>query len=171
MEAAALSATTVREEPIGYLFRESYARMVRLAFLMTSDNALAEEIVQEAFVKVWKNWSRIRSEGSSQAYLRAAVLNQSRSSLRRRFLESRKKPPYEPVAADQEASRRVDVGRALLCLPPRQRACVILRYYEDMTEKQCAQILRVSVGTIKSQTYKALRRLETEIGGGPDGIR
>lgn len=171
MEATILAAPTDREHAISYLYRENYERMVRLAFLMTSDRELAEEVVQEAFVKVWKGWSRILKDGAAPAYLRTAVVNQSRSRLRRRQLESTRKPKFDPLPSDPEAARRIDIGRVLLSLPQRQRACVVLRYYEDLSEQQCAEILGVKLGTIKSQTHKGLKNLQKQLGGVADGIR
>lgn len=161
-------ARPATEEAIAYLFRDNHLRMVRLAYLLTSDSGLAEEIAQEAFVKVWRNWGRIQKKGSAAAYLRTTVINLSKSSLRRRLLEMRKSLPEERPTPEPDTGARVDVGRALLHLPKRQRACIVLRYYEDLTEQQCAQTLGVSVGTIKSQTHKALKRLETELGGDSD---
>lgn len=151
--------------PIAALFRDRYPAMVRLAWLLTSDRAAAEEIAQEAFIRTWRAWDRIEREGAESAYVRAAVVNLARSSLRRRLLEMRHRAAGEPERpSEPDAAGRLDLARAVRGLPPRQRACVVLRYYEDLTEQETARLLGVSAGTVKSQVHKALRTLERRLG-------
>jgi RNA polymerase sigma-70 factor (sigma-E family) len=148
-----------RREALALLYERHYGELVRLAFALTSDWGLAEELAQEAFVRVWRSWGNIRDQQSAPAYLRTTVVNLARRSLRRRLLERRAwSGATDPRPADPGES--VDLLRALACLPTRKRACVVLRFYLDLSEADTAAALGVSVGTVKSQTAKALRRLE-----------
>jgi RNA polymerase sigma-70 factor (sigma-E family) len=148
------------DDAVGELYREHAARVVRLAFLLTGHTGAAEEIAQEAFVAVWRSWDRIRSPDGAYAYLRKTVLNASRSFLRRKALELRHSLARADDAVRIDSDDRVDVLRAVARLPRRQRECVVLRFYEDLTEAETARVLGIAVGTVKSQTFKALRRLE-----------
>jgi RNA polymerase sigma factor (sigma-70 family) len=111
---------------------------------------------QEAFVRVWRSWGNIRDQQSAPAYLRTTVVNLARRSLRRRLQErqawsgARDLRPADP-------GESADLLRALACLPAGKRACVVLRFYLDLSEADTAAALGVSVGTVKSQTAKALR--------------
>lgn len=154
-----------RDEALEALFQEQYPKVVRLAYLLTSDAGVAEELAQEAFVRTWRAWGRIRNPQVAPAYLRKAVVNLARSSLRRRLLEARHRSARADDGREHDPGLRLDVLDALRHLPPRQRACVTLRYYEDLSEQETARTLGVSVGTVKSTTHKALRRLETLLGG------
>jgi RNA polymerase sigma-70 factor (sigma-E family) len=148
-----------RREALVVLYERHYAELVRLAFALTSDWGLAEELAQEAFVRAWHNWASIRDPHAAPAYLRTIVVNLARGSLRRRLRERRAwrdaDDPHSPDPGDS-----VDLLRALARLPARKRACVVLRYYLDLSEADTAAALGVSVGTVKSQTAKALQRLE-----------
>ena len=148
-----------RREALALLYERHYAELVRLAFAMTSDWDLAEELAQEAFLRVWRSWGNIRDQQSAPAYLRATVVNLARRSLRRMLRERRAwHDPDDRPSADPGAS--VDLLRALARLPAGKRACVVLRFYLDLSEADTAAALGVSVGTVKSQTAKALRRLQ-----------
>jgi RNA polymerase sigma-70 factor (sigma-E family) len=148
-----------RRDALALLYERHYAELVRLAFALTSDWGLAEELAQEAFVRVWRSWGNIRDQQSAPAYLRTTVVNLARRSLRRRLQERRAwRDPGDPPSADLGES--IDLLRALARLPARKRACVVLRFYMDLSEADTAAALGVSVGTVKSQTAKALRRLQ-----------
>ncbi len=139
-----------RREALALLYERHYAELVRLAFALTGDWGLAEELAQEAFVRAWRSWGNIRDPYSAPAYLRTIVINLARE--RRAWRE-----PSGLRTADPGDS--VDLLRALARLPARKRACVVLRFYLDLSEADTAATLGVSVGTVKSQTAKALRRL------------
>jgi RNA polymerase sigma-70 factor (sigma-E family) len=146
-------------DEVACLFQAHYLELVRLAFLLTSDRELAEDLVQEAFVRVWQRWRRIRRPESAAFYLRTTVVNLARTSLRRRLVEFRYRA--SEVAWPQGVSdSRIDLTRALAKLSSRKRACVVLRYYADLSEEETAHALGISVGTVKSQTSRALRQLE-----------
>jgi RNA polymerase sigma-70 factor (sigma-E family) len=140
------------------LFRQNYPSLVRIALAMTADRDLAQELAQEAFVRAMKGLPRLRDSAAAPAYLRRTLINLTRHSFRRRLLELRPLPRAE-VGSEPDHIRRLTVVEALRDLPPRQRACIALRYYEDLSEAETARILGISVGTVKSQTHKALRRL------------
>ena len=151
-----------RDQRIGALFDLHYPGLCRLAYLIVGDMREAEEIVMDAFVRTFSSWHRIRNLDRSEAYLRRAVVNLSRTRTRRRRGEERSQ-----IAAFQPPSfgRRDDVEgdivvwEAVRQLPYGQRAAVVLRYYEDLPEAQIARLLRCSVGTVKSQLAKARARL------------
>jgi RNA polymerase sigma-70 factor (sigma-E family) len=152
-------------EPDG--FREYVAAkspsLTRAAWLLTGNEAAAEDLVQTALVRMWSRWSRLEQDGNVDAYVRRVLVTTYVNGWRRRW---RGEIPTEvlpdgPDAADVHAATdlRLAVRRALAELPPRQRAVVVLRYFQDLTEAQAAHALGCSVGTVKSQTAKALARL------------
>lgn len=135
----------------------------RTAFLLTGDWALAEDLLQTALARVYPRWNRI-SRDDPEAYVRKVLVNTWSSWWRRRW---RGEVPTDRVTDTDghdpyaDADRRRAVAGALATLPPRQRAVVVLRFHEDMTEAQVAATLSISVGTVKSQTAKALAKLRT----------
>ena len=153
-----------RTDALALLYQRHYPELARLAFALTGDWSLAEELAQDAFVRVWRSWTNLRQQESAPAYLRTTVLNLARTSMRRRLREFR---GVQEAGAAREQQRgepavpgaRVDVLRALAHLPQRKRECVVLRYYLDLSEAQTAHALGISVGTVKSQTARALQQL------------
>jgi RNA polymerase sigma-70 factor (sigma-E family) len=159
---------------VAALFHAHYPGMVRVGYLLTGDRALAEELAQEAFVRTWRRWDQIRStETAAAAYVRATVVNLARMSLRRRVVELRHRATVAVDAAAHDehpsAATRVDVRKALLRLPLRKRTCLVLRFYVDLSEEETARVLGVAVGTVKSQTHRALKLLERYLGEGGAG--
>lgn len=133
-------------------------RWLRAAYLITGDLHRSEDLVQDALVEVAKRWSKLRSE-HPDAYLRRCLYNGHSSWWRRRrdvIVETVADRPYEQLGSVES---RVVLTEALARLTPKQRAVLVLRFYEDQTEAATAEVLRVSVGTVKSQTHAALRRL------------
>jgi RNA polymerase sigma-70 factor (sigma-E family) len=138
------------------------AALARTAYLLTGDVVAAEELVQSALVKTATHWRRVTSAGNPEAYVRRIMVNE-RIGWWRRF-GRREVPvaaPPDDLGGDQSeaAARRIDLAAALAQLPTRQRAVVVLRYYEDMSEAATAAILGCSVGTVKSQASAALAKL------------
>jgi RNA polymerase sigma-70 factor (sigma-E family) len=138
--------------------------LLRSAYLLTGDQHLAEDLVQTALVRTHRVWSRIH-QGNPDAYVRKVMYHQQIAWWRRRRLTE---APLENVpelagwgGPDEAAaiSIRVSLRGALLKLTPRQRAVLVLRYFEDRTEVETAELLGVAVGTVKSQTAKALARM------------
>ena len=169
-------AESERDRAIAALFDRHYAPMCRLAYVIPGDAALAEEIVMEALIKTFSGWGRIRDVSRADAYLRRAVVNLCRSKIRRKSIEARvnavsyrraelNAPDWDPET--HETSRLV--WAAVRGLPERQRACVVLRYFEDLPEGQIADVLGCSVGTVKSQLSKARAKLEKSLGASVTG--
>jgi RNA polymerase sigma-70 factor (sigma-E family) len=139
--------------------------LLRSAYLLTGDQHLAEDLVQSALVRTHRAWSRVSALGNAEAYTRRAMYHLQVSWWRRRRVaESFSSPTArpdgsaEPDHAEQTALR-LSLRAALGQLPARQRAVVVLRFFDDLTEAQAAEMLGVTVGTVKSQTARALARL------------
>jgi RNA polymerase sigma-70 factor (sigma-E family) len=145
------------------LYARHVQSTVRLAFLMTGDRATAEDIAQEAFIKTFGRWRHLRQGSSFEAYLRTTVVNLVRSHFRHRSVERRSLTRQEalPVPVTTEGVGGLDgkLREALLGLPQRQRAAVVLRHYEDLSEAQTAELLHCSVGNVKALTSKGMTRL------------
>jgi RNA polymerase sigma-70 factor (sigma-E family) len=134
--------------------------LLRTAILLTGDHHRAEDLVQEALTKVALRWRRLRSE-NPEAYSRQVLVRDNISGWRKRRREVVSAEPGDAPSPDLAVAsdRRMLLDHALAALTPRQRAVVVLRYYEDLPERDTADALGVSVGTVKSQTHLALRRL------------
>ena len=142
-----------------------------LAYRMCAQRALAEDVVQEAFLKTFTGWGRLRDRGRADAYLRRSVVNLSRSRLRRRTVEGRGNAAvHRDDRVDCPPSGHdIDLLEAVRALPPRQRATVALFYYADLPESEVARTLGCSVGTVKSQLAKARAALARGLGADPEG--
>ena len=134
--------------------------LLRTAVLLTGDHHRAEDLVQEALTKVAARWPRLRDQ-NPEAYARQVLVRDNISWWRkhRRELVDADPDPGADVGAEGRADRRMALDQALAALTPRQRAVVVLRYFDDLPEREAAEVLGVSVGTVKSQTSLALRRL------------
>ena len=140
--------------------------LLRTAFLLTGDAHLAHDLLQTALVKTWSRWPGIRDAESGPAYVRAVMTTTSVAWWRRRWRAE--VPTFEvPDRADADAfagvESRDEIGRALARLTPRQRAAVVLRFYEDLPEAEVAAVLGCSVGTVKSTTSRALATLRAAL--------
>jgi RNA polymerase sigma-70 factor (sigma-E family) len=140
--------------------------LLRAAYLLTGDQATAEDLVQAALVKVAPRWSRVIAGGDPEAYVRTILYREHVSAWRRHrgreVLTDDGTLPDARVSGPTDADivvQRVSLAALLDQLPRRQRAVVVLRYYEDLSETAAALVLGCSVGTIRSQTAKALARL------------
>jgi RNA polymerase sigma-70 factor (sigma-E family) len=134
----------------------------RTAYLLTGDHQLAEDLLQQALTKTATHWPRVRTGGNPEGYVRRAMVNQRTSWWRRRrYTEVGAEALSAAAVADSADAvvRRMALARALSVLPIRQRAVLVLRFFEDMTEAQTAEVLGCSVGTVKSQAHDALARL------------
>ena len=166
------TVTLEQAEPRGRL-AELYAsygtRAVRLAYLLTGDRSLAEDLVQDAFVNLAGRFADLRDPGAFEPYLRKTVVNLARMHFRRRrleraFLERERRQPRPPATLPDIAAYE-EMKAALLGLPDRQRAAVVLRYYEDLSEAQIADILRCRPGTVKSLLSRGVAALRSNVGG------
>ncbi len=150
-------------------YLEEYPASVRLAYLLTGDRASAEDLVQEAFVRIFSKPRRIQDPQAFPAYVRRTITNlafsRARSSRRERLREERVSISVDgevPVDADSR-----ELLQALDVLPDRQRAAIVLRYWLDLSEREMADALRCRPGTVKSLLSRALETLRTELAPEP----
>ncbi len=147
------------------LYRQHRMRLIRLALLLVDEPATAEDVVQEAFTGLHRNWSNLRDAQAAVGYLRTAVVNGSRSVLRRRKTARDYTPPHVANARSAESlamltAEHQAVVAALSQLPPRQREVLVLRYYGDLSEAEIAEATGISKGTVKSTASRALDALQ-----------
>jgi len=163
----------VSDPPAGDRLEALYLRhgpeALRLAYLLTGDRELSEDIAQEAFVRVARRLTGLRSAGSFQWYLRRTVVNLVNSHLRRRRVERAHLKRLVSFAAAASVSTpdvvtKQAVRGAIEQLPARQRAVVVLRYYEDLTDQQIASVLGCPVGSVKSSLHRAAAILRQHLG-------
>lgn len=154
----------VESDALERAFREHYADLLRLCTLLTGKQEMAEDIVQEAFVRVANRLSSL-SNAEARPYLRRIVVNLWKNRLRRLSMERRQRLAPDSGATDPMTvvDTRDEIRQRLLSLSRRQRACLVLRYYEDLPEREVARILRCSVGSVKSQTSRALMNVRREM--------
>ena len=141
------------------------------AYLLTGDLGIAEDLLQATLLQVYRHWGRVAAAGNPESYVRRVMTNQRITWWRRRRVaEWPTDAVPERKVADGVAglAERDEMWRALQQLPARARAVLVLRYWEDLSEADTARILGCSVGTVKSQSSRGLRRLR-EVLGGPDG--
>lgn len=147
------------------LYREHRMRLVRLAILLVDEPATAEDVVQEAFTGLHRHWGKLRDSAAAIGYLRTAVVNGSRSVLRRRRTARDYVPPHAVNARSAESLAMLStehqaVVDALGTLPPRQREVLVLRYYGGLSEAEIAEAAGISKGTVKSTASRALEALQ-----------
>ncbi|HEV8682606.1 MAG TPA: SigE family RNA polymerase sigma factor [Actinomycetota bacterium] len=153
---------------LGALFADHAPNAIRLARRITGDRVLAEDLVQEAFVRLAARFPDLRDPGAFGGYLRTTVTNLARSHFRRAKLER--------TYVEQEArggqvtgwvpESHLELRDAIMRLPPRQRAAITLRYYEDLPVAQVADVLGCPAGTVKSLASRGIGRLRRELGVG-----
>jgi RNA polymerase sigma-70 factor (sigma-E family) len=151
-------------------------RLQRTAWLLTGDWSAAQDLVQTALARTWRHWERVRTVKDPDAYVRRVLVNSFASSLRRRWraeVPTRDLPERPGGDLAAEVALRVTIQSALSHLTKRQRAVVVLRYVEDLSEAQVADVLGCAVGTVKSTGNKALTRLRADPGlaGLLEGVR
>lgn len=150
------------------LYQQHYRQLLRIAFLLVDDRAYAEDIVQDAYLRVFDSRARLRDSDKALAFLRQAVLNRARSTLRRRLVARK----YQPRLAERgvqpdDTGRGLDravLGAALAKLPRRQREAVVLRYYADFSEARTAETMGCSPGAVKSYCSRGVARLSELLG-------
>jgi RNA polymerase sigma-70 factor (sigma-E family) len=152
------------------LYREHALAMVRLALLLTGDQATAEDVVQDAFLGLYRGWSRLRDPDAAVGYLRRAVVNGCRSvhRSRRRLwphaqLDHDPPPVWSAEAAAIDSEERRTVLAAVARLPRRQREILALRYYLDLPDSEVAAILKISRGTVSSTVSRAVATLARQL--------
>jgi RNA polymerase sigma-70 factor (sigma-E family) len=139
---------------------DAWQRHRGLALLLTGDRWQAEELLQDGLVRIYERWRRLSRTDDLHAYLRKMLVNNHTSLWRRRRRESLvDQIPDRPGTGGDFSAEALAVRDALRSLPPRQRAVVVLRHYEDLPEREIARVLGCSPGTVKSQHAKAMAKL------------
>ena len=155
---------------LGELYLQHAHGAIRLAFLLTGDQALAEDLVQDAFVRLVGRFQHLHYPDAFGPYLRRTVVNLSRSHFRHVKVERAYAERFAPAPEGEEATSSADpdgrVHEALLRLPERQRAALVLRFYEDLSDVQTAAIMRCSAGTVRSLVSRGMSALRAELAGG-----
>lgn len=140
----------------------------RAAYLMVGDVGMAQDLVQEALTKTYVAWPRLRDPANAEAYTRKAITTTAISWFRRKGWNNERSTEHLPerlsLGHDDGVTSRAWLWQCLLELPVRQRAAIVLRYYEDLTEAQTAEAMGCAIGTVKSQVSAGLSKLRTQIG-------
>jgi len=159
-----VSVGTVDAEFRDYVAARS-AALLRTAYLLTGHRADAEDLLQEALFRLAVAWPRVRDRGALDMYVRRTMVNLRTSRWRRRRPVVVSHMPREGVVDDHvdQVGERDEMWVALAALPPRMRAVLVLRFYEDLSEVEIAAVLGVSTGTVKSQTSRALQKLRSAL--------
>jgi RNA polymerase sigma-70 factor (sigma-E family) len=148
-----------------FVVREQ-ARLLRLAYLLAGDRGHAEDLVQTALMRTYRHWDRVVRRGEPSAYVRRVLVN-AHTSWRRRPLHREHATGWVPDVAAPEPVASADpagaLGVALAALPPRMRATVVLRFYEDLSEQQTADVLGCSPSTVNTQAARGLGRLRAAL--------
>jgi RNA polymerase sigma-70 factor (sigma-E family) len=156
-----------RHEGLGELYVRHVPEALRLAYLMTGDRALAEDLAQEAFARMVGRLVHLRERDAFGAYLRQTVVNLCRMYFRRRRLEReflrREQEQRLPETREADGDLVEDLWTAIQRLPERQRVALVLHYYEDLTQEQAAEILRCRPGTYRSLLSRAKSSLRAQL--------
>jgi RNA polymerase sigma-70 factor (sigma-E family) len=157
------------DESVESLFHAHYPRIVYTAFSLVGDWDLAEQLAQEAYLRLWRRWRWIADPQAAPMYLQRTVVNLSRETIRRKVIERRalRINGAERAAAPPgpDPAALVELRRAIADLPARKRECVVLRFLLGLSEAETAEVLGISLGTVKSQTHKGLRLLRDHLDG------
>jgi RNA polymerase sigma-70 factor (sigma-E family) len=150
------------------LYREHAASLIRLALMLTGDRATAEDVVQDAFVGLYRRWLRLNDSSNCLPYLRTSVVNGCRSVHRSRRIAWLRRPPSDPPVWSAEAAvidgeDRRELLTAVAGLPHRQREILALRFYLDMPDREIAATLKISRGTVSSTVSRALVTLARQL--------
>jgi len=153
------------------LYQAHAVGLIRLAIVMLGDRAAAEDVVQDAFLGLYRHWAGLTDPANALAYVRSAVLNGCRNALRQRGRPGHLEPPVaagdSPEAAVLIGEEHQQVLAAVRALPERQREALVLRFYLDMSEEQAARAMGISRGTVKSATSRAVAALGRMLKEGP----
>ncbi len=168
--AEASAGHSATADVVAELYRTEATSLVRLARIFTDDRNAAEDLVQEAFIRFQRTVDRIKDPDKAAPYMRSIVLNLARDHNRRglmslRHRETREPPPQAAVEEQALASEdRREVLSAVLALPARQRDCVVLRFYLDLSEREIAETMGISPNSVKTHCRRALAALEKRLG-------
>jgi RNA polymerase sigma-70 factor (sigma-E family) len=146
------------------LYTANAQRAGRLAYYLVGDRELAQDLVQEAFLKVFTRWGNLRDPHAFAAYLNRTIVNLANKTHRRRGVERRyldKQPRLEAVTSQRDFETADELWQQLQLLPQRQRTAIVLRYYEDLTDRQAAEAMGCSETAVASLVQRALGALRT----------
>jgi len=171
---AADRAETANADFVDFVHARQHA-LLRFAYLLTSDHHTAEDLVQTALAKTYLSWDRLRDRGALDAYVRRIIVNENASLWRRAWRRNERSTDElpDPRSAyqgrpEQDPTERDAMWRVVQRLPTKQRAAVVLRYYEDLSEADTAAILGCSIGNVKSQTSRAIAAMRAAVTADPD---
>jgi RNA polymerase sigma-70 factor (sigma-E family) len=156
------------DEEFADFVRARQHALVRFGYLLTGDRMNAEDLTQTALARLYLKWDTIRQAGAMEAWVRKVMVNEytswwRRAWRRRETVDFDSTHLAERISAVDPPPGDDGLWQHVLRLPPRQRAAVALRYYEDLSEAQTAEILGCSIGTVKSQTHRALATLRSKL--------
>jgi len=151
------------------LYRRHAGDGVRLAYLITGDRALAEDVVQDAFVRLAGRLHHLRDPENLEPYLRRTIVNLANAHFRRRKVErrylEREAALPQPIRSEPDISERDAVWAVLRALPVRQRTAIVLRFFQDLSEAQTAEVMRCRPGTVKSLVSRGMDKLRPVMAG------
>ena len=166
---AAIGPPGVDRAAFDVFFADHYQELARFAYLLTGDHHAADDVTAEAMAETWKNWARVASADWPLAYVRRIVANIAGARTARLVRERRSWRVWSAGLSEQsetpDTDAAVDLRQVLLRLPARKRACVVLRYYYGLSERETAETLGIAVGTVKSQTLRGLEELAAHLRG------
>ena len=154
--------TQERDSEFELFYHAQIGPLSRLALFLSGGAADADDLAQEALLRTYTSWSRIR-RADPGPYARRTLVNLCRSSHRRKLLERRRPPERDPSTLQPDVAEALDVAKALAVLSPIKRAVVVMRFYEDMSEADIAHVLDRPLNTVKSDLRRALIRLRAEL--------
>lgn len=158
-------ARPLTDEDFTEFVHAAWPGLYRTAYLMLGEHQLAEDLVQTALAKTYASWRKVKEPAAAPAYARVVLANSAASWFRRRGWRNERPTETLPeTGAETDATDRPAVVEALATLAPRQRAVVVLRYYDDLSVREVARTLGIAEGTVKSQTSDALARLRAVLG-------
>jgi RNA polymerase sigma-70 factor (sigma-E family) len=154
-----------RDEALARAYDSEFRPLCRVAYLILGDAFRAEEAVQDAFVRTFAGWRRLRDPAKLRAYLRRCVVNECHTRLRRQRVELKSNEAVSVIKRDASAApadsslAALELARVISLLPARQREAIVLRYYLDMAEPEVAEAMGCSLGNVKSQLSRAREKL------------
>lgn len=172
-KGAVMSST--RDEEFTEWMTARQGVLFRTAYLVAGDRQTAEDLVQTAAAKLYLAWDRVSERGNVDAYMRRIIINENNSLWRRPWKKRERvvvdvpESGYVDARTDPEQADPVETAAlwsAVQALPPRQRAVIVLRYYQDLSEAEIADSLQISPGTVKSQASRAMSTLRERVGAG-----
>ena len=167
--ASEVDRQSVRDAEFSEYMAARQPSLLRTAYLLTGDRHTAEDLVQTALAKLYLSWDKVQRRELVDGYVRRILVNEHNSLWRRPWKKRETTTPELPDIAgpaDPTGHHDADLWALVQSLPRKQRAAVVLRYYEELSEAETAAVLGVSVGTVKSQTSRALATLRTRADGG-----